>query len=171
MTEFRLGDQMPNFQLNTTDGATFDFQKFQQDHPNQWYFVINFRGAWCPICVDEIESLVANKGYFEGKNIQIILTSDDSADNLRQLVADKAVPFPVLVDDNNVFANAYGVYSHPDDAIYNDHGTHNEPAYFLISEDNRLLYQQKQTNPFGRPTLVELRKMIQYIQKTYQKAE
>ncbi|HDK5728355.1 TPA: peroxiredoxin, partial [Staphylococcus pseudintermedius] len=50
-------------------------------------------------------------------------------------------------------------------------GTHNEPAYFLVSEDNRLLYQQKQTNPFGRPSMIELRKIIQYIQKSYKKAE
>ncbi|EPP1251662.1 peroxiredoxin family protein [Staphylococcus pseudintermedius] len=171
MAEFTLGDQMPNFQLNATDGTTFDFHQFQQTHPNQWYFVINFRGSWCPVCMEELDSLIKNVGYFEKKNIQIILTSNDTAENLRQMVEEKQVPYPVLVDESNDFANTYGVYSHPDDSIYDDHGTHNEPAYFLVSEDNRLLYQQKQTNPFGRPSMIELRKIIQYIQKSYKKAE
>ncbi|CAD7358703.1 MULTISPECIES: peroxiredoxin family protein [Staphylococcus] len=168
MTEFKLGAQMPNFELKATDDSTFNFHQFQQDYPNQWYFVINFRGSWCPVCMEELDQLIKNKGYFEGKDIKIILTSDDSAENLQKMVEEKNVPYPVLVDKDSKFADTYGVFKHPDDSIYDDHGAHNEPAYFLISEDNRLLYQQKQTNPFGRPTMTELRKTIQYIKKTYQ---
>lgn len=97
MAEFTLGDQMPNFQLNATDGTTFDFHQFQQTHPNQWYFVINFRGSWCPVCMEELDSLIKNVGYFEKKNIQIILTSNDTAENLRQMVEEKQVPYPVLL--------------------------------------------------------------------------
>lgn len=61
---------------------------------------------------------------------------------------------------------AYDVHYHREDDPYEDH-LHGEPAYFLIDEKGELLYQQRQTSPFGRPTVTELRKIVQYIGKTY----
>ena len=48
---------------------------------------------------------------------------------------------------------------------YEAHGVHGEPAYFLVDENGTLLYHQRQTSPFGRPSATELRKIITYIAK------
>ncbi len=105
------------------------------------------------------------KGFFEDKNVYITTISTDNRDNLKKLVDDKKLSFPVLCDENVEAVEAYGVFYHGDDAPYEDHGAHGEPAYFLVDENGRLLYQQKQTGPFGRPSVIDLRKIVQYIKK------
>lgn len=73
--------------------------------------------------------------------------------------------FPVLSDEKLEALQKFDVFYHSKDAPYEDHGTHGEPAYFLVDEEGKLLYQQRQTSPFGRPSATELRKIVQYIQK------
>jgi peroxiredoxin len=109
--------------------------------------------------------LEESKGFFEGKNVHITAISTDNCDSLRNLVNDKQLTFPVLCDDNLKALKAYDVFYHGAEAPYEDHGTHGEPAHFLIDNRGRLLYQQKQTGPFGRPSVNELRKTVQYIKK------
>lgn len=96
--------------------------------------------------------------------------STDRAEDLKQMADDNALSFPVLRDESLETLLDYGVQYHGADAPYADapyadHGEHGEPAYFLINETGRLLYQQIQTSPFGRPTATELRKIVQYIKK------
>lgn len=75
-------------------------------------------------------------------------------------------PFPILADENFAVLHDYGVYLHDDETDpYEDEGKHGEPAVFLLDENGKLLYQQKQTSPFGRPDAKELRKIAAYIKK------
>lgn len=106
-----------------------------------------------------------SKGYFESKNIHIRAISTDNLDDLKKMSEDNHFSFPVLSDESFESLDAYDVFTHREDDPYEDHGKHGEPAHFLTDENGRLLYQHKQTNPFGRPTAVELRKTIQYIKK------
>lgn len=60
----------------------------------------------------------------------------------------------------------YGVHLHDDEtAPYEDKGVHGEPAVFLLNEDGSLLYQQKQTSPYGRPNAEEFLKIAAYIKE------
>lgn len=81
------------------------------------------------------------------------------------MVDEQKLTFPVLADEELTALKAYDVFYHGDDAPYEDHGAHGKPAYFLVDENGQLLYQQKQTSPFGRPTATELRKIVQFIKK------
>lgn len=85
--------------------------------------------------------------------------------NLKEMVSEHNFTFSVLADEELKALKAFDVFYHGDDAPYEDHGAHGEPAYFLVDENGKLLYQQRQTSPFGRPNSTELRKIVQYIGK------
>ncbi|MBM7701300.1 peroxiredoxin family protein [Metabacillus iocasae] len=164
MPEFTLKSQVPDFSLPTVTGETFSFDSHQKEHQS-WHLIIFFRGAWCPVCVSDLKDLEGSKGFFEEKNVHIITISTDSVANLKEMVEEHQLTMPVLSDEKLEALKEYGVYYHGEDAPYEDHGEHGEPAYFLVDEEGKLLYQQKQTSPFGRPSTTELRKIVQYIKK------
>ncbi|KUP05181.1 peroxiredoxin [Bacillus coahuilensis p1.1.43] len=164
MATFTLRDRIPNFTLPSTTGETFNFEEHQNQH-SEWHLIIFFRGAWCPVCVQDLTSLEESKSFFEGKNVHIITISTDKLEDLKNMAEENNLTFPILADEKLEALKAFDVFYHDEEAPYEDHGAHGEPAYFLVNEKGELLYQQKQTSPFGRPTTTELRKIVQYIQK------
>ncbi|WP_243292019.1 peroxiredoxin family protein [Bacillus sp. FJAT-47783] len=164
MSKFLLGDKIPNFTLPSASGNEFSFESHQKEH-SKWHLIIFFRGAWCPVCVQDLKDLEENKGFFESKNVHLITISTDTLSNLKKMVEDHQFSFPVLSDENLEALKSFDVFYHSENAPYEDHGVHGEPAYFLVDEKGKLLYQQKQTSPFGRPSATELRKIVQYIGK------
>ncbi|WP_273128182.1 peroxiredoxin family protein [Bacillus weihaiensis] len=164
MTILTVNDQIPNFSLPSANGEQFSYEAHKEKH-KAWHLIIFFRGAWCPVCVQELKDLEENKSYFESKNVHFVTISTDELANLENLVKENNLSFPVLADENLEALKSFGVFYHGEDAPYEDHGAHGEPAYFLVDEEGKLLYQQKQTSPFGRPTTTELRKIVQYIGK------
>lgn len=165
MKTFKLGEQVPDFTLPAVSGDTYHFSNFQKEHPGDWNFLIYFRGSWCPVCMEELKELEESKGYFQDKSIHITTISTDSLENLKEMVNEHEFTFPVLADEKMSVLEKYGVHYHSEADPYEDHGEHGEPAYFLIDENGKVLYQQRQTSPFGRPTPTELRKIVQYIKK------
>lgn len=164
MTQLKLNENIPNFILPSTTGETFSYETHQKEHQS-WHLIIFFRGAWCPVCIQDLKDLEENKNYFESKNVHLITISTDELDNLKKMADEYNLSYPVLSDKNLEALKAFDVFFHGEDAPYEDHRAHGEPAYFLVDEKGRLLYQQKQTSPFVRPTSTELRKIVQYISK------
>lgn len=159
-----LFDQVPEINLSQVTGDTFSLTH-SLSQKKDWFLIIFFRGSWCSVCVEDLKELENQKSYFEKKNVQLVTISTDQPSDLLKMKAEHNFSFPILHDDSLKALSDYGVKYHGEDAPYNDHGEHGEPAYFLIDEKGRLLYQQIQTSPFGRPTATELRKIIQYIKK------
>jgi peroxiredoxin len=164
MSDFELGNPVPDFTLPAVSGVEYKFEDYHKQ-TGGWQLIIFFRGSWCPVCISDLKELENSKGYFEGKNIHITTISTDNLDALKEMVKEHNFTFPVLADENHQVLKAYQVHYHGENAPYEDHGAHGEPAYFLVDEQKNLLYQQRQTSPFGRPSATELRKITQYISK------
>jgi peroxiredoxin len=164
MSTFELGQPVPDFNLSASSGEVYRFDDYRKQKGG-WHLIIFFRGSWCPACMGDLEELEKSKGYFEGKNIHITAISTDKLDALKKMVEEHNFTFPVLSDENLETLKTYKVHYHDENAPYEDHGVHGEPAYFLVDERGNLLYQQRQTSPFGRPSATELRKITQYISK------
>ncbi|TGB02434.1 peroxiredoxin family protein [Halobacillus salinus] len=163
MPRFKLNDQVPHFELLTVSGESFNFTK-TIDESDQWHLLIYFRGSWCPACMGELDEFEESKDYFEKQNIKLATITHDDEDELEKVVKEHGFSFPVLIDKDFEFLETYDVHYHSEDAPYEDHGAHGEPAYFLVDDNGKLLYQQRQTSPFGRPHPKELRKIVKYIQ-------
>ncbi|MGD6817218.1 peroxiredoxin family protein [Metabacillus sp. 84] len=164
MPAFQLGEKAPNFTLPAVTGEEFSFDSHLSEHKSL-HLVIFFRGAWCPVCVSDLNSLQESNAYFQDKNVHLITISTDKKEDLKKMAEDNSLTFPILADEQLEALKSYDVFYHGEDAPYEDHGAHGEPAYFLIDEDGKVLYQQRQTSPFGRPAVTELRKIVQYVTK------
>lgn len=164
MTNLTLGQKVPDFTLQTTSNETHSLEKDLAER-NGWHFIVFFRGAWCPACLQDLKDIEDSQSYFQGKNVNFTAISTDELSNLKKFNDEHDFSFPILSDENLDVLRSYGVFYHDHTAPYEDHGSHGEAAYFLFDENGTLLYQQKQTSPFGRPNEKELRKIVQYIDK------
>ena len=164
MNRLQLGDSAPSFTLPRAEGGDYSLQQDLSERKG-WRFVIFFRGSWCPVCNEELQDIQENLSYFEGKDIHFTFVSTDNQQDLNEMKEKHGLTFPVLADATEDILKQYGVYYHGEDALYEDHGVHGEPAYYLLDEEGKLMYQQQQTSPFGRPHSKELRKIAAYIRK------
>lgn len=64
---------------------TFHAYETHQKEHQSWHLIIFFRGAWCPVCVQDLKDLEENKSYFESKNVHLITISTDELDNLKKM--------------------------------------------------------------------------------------
>ncbi len=164
MNSLNLGSQAPLFELLATNGETYSLEQDLKDRSG-WRFILFFRGAWCSVCKQDLSEVEESKSYFDDKNVHFTAISTDNLTDSASLTEELNLSFPVLAEASLDLLNQYGVFYHDEDAPYEDHGTHGEAAYFLLDEKGTILYQQKQTSPFGRPNTKELRKIVQYIKK------
>lgn len=164
MSDFALGKPVPDFTLPAVSEVDYRFNTYRKQKEGL-HLLIFFRGSWCPACISDLTELEKSQGYFEDKNIHLTTISTDNLNALKDMVQEHHFTFPVLADENHEALKAYDVHYHGENAPYEDHGTHGEPAYFLVDENGNLLYQQRQTSPFGRPTAADLRKIVLYIRK------
>lgn len=167
MANYSLGEVMPGFTLPAVSGEEFSFEG-QKETAKGWHLLIFFRGSWCSACIKALKDLELNKAYFEDEAIHLITVSTDNLTDLTNMSEELQLSFPVLADESFSLLNQYAVYLHGEDAPYEDTGIHGEPAYFLMDEEGKLLYQQRQTSPYGRPTADGLQQIIRFIKKKLQ---
>ncbi|HET7579694.1 MAG TPA: redoxin domain-containing protein [Bacillales bacterium] len=112
-----------------------------------------------------LQDLEASLERFERFNVHITGISTDDISDLKDVVKENELSYPVLSDSDFEVSESYDVPIHQDDELYEDHGKHNDPAYFLVNEKGQIMYWDKQTGPFGRPSAEELTQTIKYVQK------
>lgn len=75
--------------------------------------VIDFFGTWCVPCLKAIPELKNHKLKFK-EDISILLVSTESESTLAKFISGRQpFPFPVVVDENNLFTNAFSPPSYP----------------------------------------------------------
>lgn len=167
MTTYSLGEVMPGFTLPAVAGEEFSFEG-QKETARGWHLLVFFRESWCSACIKALKDLELNKTYFDDETIHLITVSTDNLMDLRNMAEELQLSFPVLADEDFKLLNQYDVYLHSEDVLYEDTGIHGEPAYFLMDEEGKLLFQQRQTSPYGRPTADGLQQIIRFIKKKLQ---
>jgi peroxiredoxin len=142
LATFSLGSKVPNFELPSASGEQYSFDSYRNDHKG-WHLIVFFRGAWCSVCVGDLTDLEKNKGYFEDKNVYFTTITTDNLNNLKKMVEDHALTYPVLADEDLKVLQAFDVFYHSENDPYEDHGSHGEPAYFLTDENANEKYSDE----------------------------
>ncbi|WP_051744094.1 redoxin domain-containing protein [Halobacillus karajensis] len=74
------------------------------------------------------------------------------------MVHQEQLSFPVLSDESFPITDAFGIF-------FNHNDQHGEPASFILNNHGELVFQQKQTGPFGRLSPQHLIQNVLYIKK------
>jgi thiol-disulfide isomerase/thioredoxin len=79
----------------------------------QWrgqVLVVNFWATWCPPCRKEIPEFVAISEKLQGKGVQFVGISIDSADKVRQFRDEARISYPLLIGGMETmdFADHFG---------------------------------------------------------------
>lgn len=90
----KLGQPLAEFTLQEADGAVVPSASFT----GQPALILFYRGNWCPLCMAQIDELVALRAEFEGLGVQVILISPQPPEFSAKLAARHSQNFRFLAD-------------------------------------------------------------------------
>jgi alkyl hydroperoxide reductase subunit AhpC len=130
----RIGDVVPNFLADTTEGP-INFYEWQGA---EWVVLFSHPSDFTPVCTTELGAVAALKPKFAEKHTKVIGLSVDSIDSHRRWVTDiekvsgHAVNFPLIADPGRQIAKAFDMI-HP-----NASDTATVRSVFVIGPDHRV---------------------------------
>lgn len=149
----QVGEIFPNITLPNALNKDISLDALLKDND---YLIINFyRGAWCPYCNLELQSLQKIAPNLEPYKASIVAISPQTPDNSLSTKEKNELSFEVLSDNNNSIAKKLGlVFSLAVELrpIYKSFGidipqSNNEesyelpmPATFVINKNKEILY-------------------------------
>lgn len=141
-----VGDEAPNFDLSSTEGALV---MLCDEVPRNMVVLYFFADAESERTRSDLAALAAAKTDLAAKRINVLGVAPLEMPTLQALQAELSLPFPLLRDDRN-FAGAYGVETGEENSLP-------EPALVLVSRTQSVLWR---ANPVAsvESVLVEMRK-------------
>ena len=99
------GQQAPNVAMTTLDGETFELAELK-GQPT----VVTFWATTCTSCVAEIPHLKDLYEEFRPRGFEIVAVAMeyDPADQVRTMVSEKDMEYPVVLDEGGRLAEAFG---------------------------------------------------------------
>jgi len=157
----RLGDTVPNFTAETTEGV-IDFYEFLGDG---WGVLFSHPADYTPVCTTELGKTALLKHEFEKRNVKVLAVSVDPLDKhygWREDINETqncTVDFPIIADANKEVAGLYDMI-HP-----NSSETFTVRSLFIIGPDKKLKLTLSYPASTGR-NFVEVLRVIDSLQLT-----
>ena len=81
--------------------------------------LLNLWATWCPPCRDEMPSMERLYTRLRGRDFEVLAVSQDEgeAEEVRALVRELKLTFPVLVDPERQVGERYGVWGYPESFV------------------------------------------------------
>lgn len=114
------GDYAPDFSVPTVDGTLISLSSFRGKKP----VLLNLWTVSCPYCHAELEELKQMHEDYRDR-LEVLSVCVDPwypAAYIKQLVADKNLPFTVLVDQNATVSRSYRVTAVPANYLIDERG-------------------------------------------------
>lgn len=105
----RIGDNAPNFQVDTTEGK-MDFHEWLGD---SWGVLYSHPGDYTPVCTTELGRTAQLKPEFDKRNTKVVAVSIDTVEEHQGWIKDinetqnTTVNFPIIADPDRVVAKLY----------------------------------------------------------------
>lgn len=112
--------------------------------------LVNFWATSCPGCVKEMPQLADTYKQYHAKGFEVVAVSMsyDAPEHVRQFVAERGLPFPVVMDSQGDIARAFGEVKLT-------------PTSFLIDNEGHIIEQT-----IGDLDFVKLRQRLEGIGKS-----
>jgi peroxiredoxin len=139
-----LGESAHDFRLPGADGKEYSLDSFKMCR----VLVVIFMCNHCPYVKAVLQRLIDLQNEFPGRAVQLVGINpndavrypDDSVESMRELVQEKNIPFPYLIDETQQVAKAYDAVCTPDIYVY--------------GEDRTLLYRGRIDDNWEKPQAV-----------------
>ena len=161
MGQLQLGDDVPDFTAETTEGTI----RFHEWLGNSWGVLFSHPKDYTPVCTTELGRVAALKPEFDKRNVKVIGLSVDPLDSHQGWANDiketqgHALNFPLIADADKKVANLYGMI-HP-----NASDTFTVRSVFVIGPDKKLKLSLTYPASTGR-NFDELLRVIDSLQLT-----
>jgi alkyl hydroperoxide reductase subunit AhpC len=130
----RLGDTVPNFQADTTEGH-IDFYEYLGE---SWGVLFSHPADYTPVCTTELGKTALLKEEFAKRDVKVLAVSVDPLEKHEGWKKDInetqscEVDFPLIADENKTVANLYDMI-HP-----NSSESFTVRSLFIIGPDKKL---------------------------------
>lgn len=157
----RLGDVVPDFNAETTEGPI----SFHQWLGDKWGVLFSHPKDFTPVCTTELGRVASLKGEFDKRGVKVIGLSVDGLGNHEGWAKDiaetqgTAPNFPIIADPDRKVADAYDMI-HP-----NANDTQTVRSVFVIAPDKKLKLSMTYPASTGR-NFDELLRVIDSLQLT-----
>ena len=134
MATLRLGDEAPDFTVDTTAGEV-SFHDWKGD---SWAVLFSHPKDFTPVCTTELGRVAGLKPEFDKRNTKVIGVSVDPIDSHHEWAKDiedvggTALNYPLIADPNRVVADLYDMI-HP-----NANDTLTVRSVFVIDPSNKV---------------------------------
>jgi peroxiredoxin len=158
-----VGSTAPEFELNDATGRLVRSADLLALGPLVIKF---FRGRWCPYCVTELEAWRDLYGTIREREALMVAIGPQTQRQSDFMAGQHGLPFPVLSDPGNLFAEKFGlVYTVPDyhrayyqSVLVNIPFVNGEPSWrlpipatYVIAKDRKVLFAEAHADHRVRP--------------------
>jgi thioredoxin-dependent peroxiredoxin len=157
----QLGDTVPNFQQNSTEGP-IDFYDFAGD---DWIILFSHPKDFTPICTTELGAVAKLKSEFDRRGVKVLGLSVDSLASHEGWVKDieetqqVKLNFPLLADEDRKVANLYEMIHPSEDNVFTVR------SVFIIDPQKKLRLTLTYPAPTGR-NFNEILRVVDALQLT-----
>jgi alkyl hydroperoxide reductase subunit AhpC len=157
----RLGDDAPNFQIETTEGPI----DFHQWIGSGWAILFSHPKDYTPVCTTELGTVAKIKAEFDKRNVKVIGVSVDPLDShfgwLKDIEETQGctMNFPVIADPDRKVAQLYDMI-HP-----NASETFTVRSVFVIGPDKKVKLTLTYPASTGR-NFAEILRVVDSLQLT-----
>lgn len=158
----RLGDVVPDFATDTTDGRIESFHKWKE---GSWAVLFSHPKDFTPVCTTELGSVAGLKPEFDKRNVKVIGLSVDELGNHTEWAKDIAetqgaeVNFPIIADGDRKVSDLYDMI-HP-----NANDTLTVRSVYIVGPDNKVKLQLTYPASTGR-NFDEILRVVDSLQLT-----
>jgi len=160
MSRFKPRQRVPELELPTADGGTFDLRA---SDPLHFSMLVFYRGLHCPVCKKYLGELEAKVSQFEALGVKPVAISTDSRDRAQRAIKEWGLSrLPVAYGLPIDAARKWGLYiSH---AIREaEPPLFSEPGLFLVRPDLTLHYAAINSGARGRPGIDDMLGAVAYM--------
>ena len=114
------GFSAPEFSLSTLSGSNITLSELRGKN-----VVLNYWKSWCIPCMEELVALENLHRTYQGQNVIILSVNgieDDSLEDVNNLVQEKGLTYPVILDHGEIFWKSYQVLFLPTSFFIDEQG-------------------------------------------------
>ena len=157
----RLGDEAPNFTVDTTEGKI----DFHQWLGGGWGVLFSHPKDYTPVCTTELGAVAKIKHEFDNRNVKVVAISVDPLESHQGWICDinetqsTTMNFPIIADPDRTVATLYDMI-HP-----NADDTFTVRSVFVIGPDRKIKLTLTYPASTGR-NFIEILRVIDSLQLT-----